>query len=340
MAWTLKMKKQYEESRRLFETLAGGGAKSDLSIQSDIMIALIARAQGNFQEAAERLEAIASKVNEGEKSLGVLLEIQAAYVYFYDLNDVTRARQALERAKKYAPKQSLAAGFLDRELEPFFDRNLRDAAFEQMRLGNYQEARKLFKDALEIDPKDAWVYSGLGLTQKLLGENLLEAIEVTQKGHELKADEYTAAAIGYLFELKNEKDVAVNFYKKAIQINPDYLVAVYNLGRLYLMMGQYENASSRFLWIKEKGKKLPEVYSRAMNNLGCCWWQMGLKGQAAGALQEAVRADPKIAEAHYNLSIYYELSGETKLALEEKDKSIELEPKLATLGAASGLVSV
>lgn len=340
MAWTLKMKKQYEESRRLFEMLAGGGAKGNLATQSDIMIALIARAQGKFEEAAERLEAIASKVNEGGRSLASLLEVQAAYVYFYDLNDIVRARQALERAKKYAPAGSLVAGFLDRQLEPFLDRNLRDAAFEQMRLENYQEAKKLFNDALKIDSKDAWIYSGLGLTKKLLGEDVLQAMEITQKGHELKADEYTAAAVGYLFEMKNEKDLAAEFYKKAIQINPNYLVAVYNLGRLYLMMGQYENASTRFLWIKERGKSLPEIYSRAMNNLGCCWWRMGLKDQAAGALHEAVQADPKIAEVHYNLSISYELTGEAKLASEEKSKAIALEPKLATLDTSSGLVSV
>lgn len=326
LAWTFRMKKQYEESKKLFEALAKTRLDDPLVIQSEMLLALIARAEGKPEEAAKRFEALAAKVGSKNGPLAALLQIHAAYTYYYDLNDAARANSALKKAKAFSVASAAISTFLTEELEPFLNRGLRDAAFHELKNGNYGEAQKLFLEALKTDPNDAWIYSGLGLTERLLSSEA-SGLEHAVKGRGLKEDEFTTAALAFLYETAGDMASAVPLYQKSIALNPHYQVALYNLGRLELIRGNHPPAVEFFRTVTQRKVK-NRFAPYALNNASCAFWRLGQFQRSEQALREAIRLNSKLPEAHYNLSLIYEGRGDHALAQEEWNSAFQLDPAL------------
>ena len=70
-------------------------------------------------------------------------------------------------------------------------------------------------------------------------------------------------------------------------------------------------------------------YSVALNNLGLSFSSLGQYGLAIESLQRAIRISPDMVEAHYNLGHIYNKAGRDKLAIESYKQAILLKPDLA-----------
>lgn len=96
-----------------------------------------------------------------------------------------------------------------------------------------------------------------------------KAEEIIKKA--LKINENFAQGWFYYGFLKEnfDKEEAVKFYKKAIELEPKHFLSRYNLSRLYLMKNEYKNAEEEMLKVL---KIFPE-HSYTLNNLGYLYYK-------------------------------------------------------------------
>ncbi len=112
-----------------------------------------------------------------------------------------------------------------------------DDAFDRE---DFSSAGELYKKATELAPdnSDAW----LGLSAALYNNGSFElALEVSEQGLKLFPDESAFAFnAGLACNMLYENNNAIEFYSKAVEIEPEYARAWYARGNCWLEWDEYE----------------------------------------------------------------------------------------------------
>lgn len=181
---------------------------------------------------------------------------------------------------------------------------------------------------------------------------LLEAEKLYNKDPHLQYD------LGLVYMAKGKIDMAIDCFKKAVEIKPDYTPAKNSLGAAYLAQKRWNDAISCFKEITEdllyvtphyplsnlgwayynkKEYDLAEKYYKdalkiepkfaiALNGLGKTYLATGRISEAIAAFEKAVKNSPNSAELYLDLADAYRLSREYKKALNAYNKVIEIAP--------------
>ncbi len=113
-------------------------------------------------------------------------------------------------------------------------------AYEHQMKGELEEAVNLYKRSIGSHPT-AEAYTFLGWTYSFMGR-LDEAIEECHHAIEVDPDfgnpynDIGAYNLGRVYERKGEWSQAIECYKKALALNPNYALAKRALGRLISML--------------------------------------------------------------------------------------------------------
>ena len=113
---------------------------------------------------------------------------------------------------------------------------------------------------------------------------------------------------------------AENLYKKAIEINPAYAEAWYNLGNIYGKTGKFNEAMNCL----NKAISFKGNYAEALSSRGIAYASMGKINEALKDLSTSIQADPKYAAAYFNRAVVYLNSGKKEFACSDLKKAIEL----------------
>jgi tetratricopeptide (TPR) repeat protein len=106
-------------------------------------------------------------------------------------------------------------------------------------------------------------------------------------------------------------DAALRAYQQAIALDPAFLNAHINLGRLLHEAGRYAKAEQIYrAAVRVCGSDPVLLY-----NLGVLLDDMDRKTQAMEVYEAALRGDPGLAECHYNLALLCEKLGKPKEAI-------------------------
>ena len=120
--------------------------------------------------------------------------------------------------------------------------DLNDSGRSAMQNGNFSLAIDLFRRAVELEPKNKYVWNNLGLAY-LATRDTGKAIEAFQKQLEVNAyDEFAYNNLGRAYWVDRKYEEAANAFKKQIEINPLDKFAHSNLGALYAEWHKYEAA--------------------------------------------------------------------------------------------------
>lgn len=106
--------------------------------------------------------------------------------------------------------------------------------------GQFEKSVKLFKEALDIDPKFAFAWDNLGLSYRNLGK-FDEALAAYQKS--LEVDPYGTMPlqnIAVVYEYKEEYDKAIEAYQRLAEIDADNPEIHYGIGRIYALKNELE----------------------------------------------------------------------------------------------------
>src|SRR4030043_1615979 len=136
---------------------------------------------------------------------------------------------------------------------------------------------------------------------------------VPEKSSIQKTEKHDDLMNPYLIGCNQERlqlyEDAIESFKEAIIMKPDYVVAYVNLGNVYYKVGRYTEAADSY----REAIKIKPITPFLYNKLGTIFIILGDYKQAINAFDNAAKIDPQNAEAYFNLGIAYLLNGD-KLA--------------------------
>jgi tetratricopeptide (TPR) repeat protein len=247
-------------------------------------------------------------------------------VAYLKAKDYDNAVQSFEKASQQAGGERKAKALYNLGL-----------AYLNAGAGSKAKAERAFTSAIRIRPD--YIEARLALAdmapKSLKGRE--QALQQIEKVLDLKPN-YPPAyfRIAQIHSDAGDKKAARDTYIQAIQHNPQYAKARYNLALLYLEERRWADARAQFEWIREQepnnaivhfqlgrsayGEKdyvtaLSEYrtaldlkggkYAKALLNIGLVYKAQKKTDLAIAAYQNLLQADPKYPEAWYNLGLVY-----------------------------------
>ena len=133
--------------------------------------------------------------------------------------------------------------------------------------------------------------------------------------------------VGSIEETKGDVNKAMDFYKKALQLDSSQAVAANNLA--YLMVENGGNSDVALSYAQTARRELPQASSTA-DTLAWVYYHKGTYSLAQDLLQDAVKQDPNNASVHYHLGLTLSKLGDKSGAATELKKASELAPNTQT----------
>jgi len=132
---------------------------------------------------------------------------------------------------------------------------------------------------------------------------------------------------GALAQMPGRLPEAIEEYRAAIAIKPDYAIAHDSLGGLLMQEGRLPEAMAEF----KAALKAQPNFALAHNNLGIALAQTpGRLPDAMAEFETTIRIDPKYAKGHMNLgNAYLQTPGRLADAIAEYETAIRLDPDYA-----------
>ncbi|MEK7223059.1 MAG: tetratricopeptide repeat protein, partial [Pseudomonadota bacterium] len=127
-------------------------------------------------------------------------------------------------------------------------------------------------------------------------------------------------------------EMASRHLNTALQLQPDYAEAQYNLANLLRNEGKSEEAAAHY----RKAIELKPDYAAAYNNLGLTLHSQGKPAEAVAHYQKALALMPAYAEAHNNLGITLADQGKLAEAVAHYQKALALKPDFAEAHGSLG----
>ncbi len=149
--------------------------------------------------------------------------------------------------------------------------------------------------------------------------------------------------IGYAQAQKKDYPKAEEAFKKAIELKADYVEAYYGLATIY-------NAQKKFDEAQEVSQKAAALAAAAggpggaasvdaLYNQGVIAWNAGKAEDAKKAFEEALKADPKHANSHYQLGMCFLNLGKMPEAVAEFESYLEFAPDGQYAAQAKAMVA-
>lgn len=107
----------------------------------------------------------------------------------------------------------------------------------------------------------------------------------------------TLNTLGNALVQQRRLDEAVNHFREALRLQPDFAVVHNNLGNALAQQGKLEEAVTHY---SEAVRQRPDL-AGAHDNLGCALKSLGKLDEAVASFREALRVDPDFVDAHTNL---------------------------------------
>jgi tetratricopeptide (TPR) repeat protein/peroxiredoxin len=214
--------------------------------------------------------------------------------------------------------------------------------------GYMQEAQHFFQLALRDDPSSAEACYGLGsvfLQQEKPAEAHIRFERAVQlRPHYPGTWPNAWNNLGILAARGGHADEGIRDFQRALEIDPDHLIALQNLGNAYRQAKRWEDAKSvlqRALQINpdnpeanyglgmvfaqlddtekayqylQKALASRPAYPEALNNLGILYLRTQRPEQAESSFKEAIRVAPIFDQAYLNLARLYAIEGDTAKA--------------------------
>ena len=212
----------------------------------------------------------------------------------------------------------------------------------------YDKAEEYFLKAFDLDPFYVTGYTNLGNLYLIREGDYEKAIEYNYNAIKYldEATEYYSRRtrfssvdkrfiISYVFvyfslgqiyqKYKPDYDKAIEYYGKAVELNPNYAEAYFNLGNLYL---KYKQDYDKAIECYGEARFFREAAAEVNYNLGYAY-QIGKQDydKAIKYYEKTIKYDPDYMDAYIGLGDIYQQQGEAS-------KAIRFYKKASTLGDA------
>jgi len=156
-------------------------------------------------------------------------------------------------------KKCIDVNFMDPRVYLFYARSEKQIGDTTAAFATLEKGRVLFPQELSLQLEQSQLYLETGQNEKLIA-SLKEAIEADPTNENLYR------GLGQTFENVGDKENAIMYYRKAIEINPDFGDAIFNLGAIYVNDAAELYTEANNLPFEEQ-KKYDELKKQADDNL-------------------------------------------------------------------------
>jgi adenylate cyclase len=207
-------------------------------------------------------------------------------------NELTKAATWIEKAESHCLK-ALAQDENSTKVYASIGALYRDT-------GRYLEAIKYLQQAKEKDPDDVATAIALARTYDLMqNEVAAESIYLDTIARAPK-NWKVYQGYGYFLIRKGRHDEAINNYHKVLNLTPENLVTLNNIGGAYLYKGEFKKAAKSF----EESTKI-EPGGISFLNAGSMYYFSGDFESAVKMYQQALRLEPDNVEFLVNIADAY-----------------------------------
>jgi len=191
--------------------------------------------------------------------------------------------------------------------------------------GQYRESIPLYERAISMDPDFAMAFAKLGTAHGNMGLTR-QGHEYTRRAMELKdrlsEKELYYVEGSYYYDSEETYDKALEAYHKLQKIYPDDTSASHNVGLIYYMLEEWEQALPYF----EHAVNNQTDFLGSYESLAECYRYLGEHEKAKNLLDNCLKTRGDLATFHRSLVYYYIDMGDYETALAEAEKACELEP--------------
>jgi len=129
-------------------------------------------------------------------------------------------------------------------------------------------------------------------------------------------------------------DSAIDSYKQALKIKPDYAEVYYNLGIALKEKGEPEAAIDSY---KQALKIKPDL-TQAYNNMGIALKDKGELEAAIDSYKQALKIKPDYADAYINMGVALKDKGDLEAAIDSYKQALKIKPDYAEAYINMGVV--
>ena len=186
-----------------------------------------------------------------------------------------------------------------------------------------EDCFKYINMALKIDQYNSKAYFMKGMNYKEL-KDTAKAISSMQTAVEQDQTFYNAYIQLGILNAAQKKNIAIDYYKNALRVQPNSTEALYNLGKFYQDMKDYENALACYKAVVKIDPKNKFAYF----NMGAM--ELDKKSLSTISLTyftNAINIDPKYTDAYYGRGVCYQRMDEKKKAIEDFQYCLTLDPQ-------------
>jgi tetratricopeptide (TPR) repeat protein len=131
--------------------------------------------------------------------------------------------------------------------------------------------------------------------------------------------------MGIALKDKGDLEAAIDSYKQALKIKPDYADAYNNMGIALKDKGDPEAAIDSY----KKALKIKPDYADAYNNMGNALKDKGDLEAAIGSYKKALKIKPDYADTYNNMGIALKDKGDLEAAIDSYKKALKIKPDYA-----------
>ena len=205
---------------------------------------------------------------------------------------------------------------------------------------DYEQAIALWREAVQLLPRQAALYNFIGLAHYRRGEDGTAALAFEAA---VQLDPGFAEAfnnLGYVLFRQRQYQRAMEVFQRALAIDPNHLEARENFklalaassgvldGWAYTLTEEagHTDDLDQKIALYRRALAVDSTYARTHNNLGVALYYHGEFSEAIAEFQIAVRLDPSLAEGHNNLGYLYIDLAKYPEAIQKCKEALEIDP--------------
>ena len=150
-----------------------------------------------------------------------------------------------------------------------------------------------------------------------------KAINFYRRAIQLKPDYLEAYNnLGVAYKETGDLTAAIESYQKAISLNPDQAAVHNNLGVALNKISRFKESIKAY----NKALELKPDYAEAYNNIGVAYNELGMNENAVSSYKKAIEFNNQYVSAYFNLGNAYRALDNNQDAIINYKKAIELNP--------------
>jgi tetratricopeptide (TPR) repeat protein len=186
----------------------------------------------------------------------------------------------------------------------------------------WHDSEALFRHAIEVTKGNYLAYNNLGFYLSNHGKRD-EAMEYYRKALAINPNyEDALNNLGYALAGEKKYAEAIPYYEAALRVRPDQVEVHNNLGNAFADTGKIDEAIKQYTFVLQQN---PE-HADAHNNLGIALAMQGKLDEAVSHFHEAIKYKPGYASAHSNLGNAFAAQHKLDQAVSEYQESLRLNP--------------